>query len=204
MNDKSKFFDDSGPEDLGGTDIFAAGEPRLVSVRMFDREYQIKSDQPQLVELLADEINREAKKLQEMSPVKMGPGHFDWPVQVAFRLALSRFRAVEAYNTLKRQVDAEAEKMARRINSGLDEMEAERLARRITADFDENELGGGAPPLGLSETETGKLARRITAGLDDLEADQLARRFTGGLGQVEAEAEKIAQRLMGARTPEDK
>ena len=111
------------------------GEARMVSVRMFEREYQIKSDQPQLVELLAAEINREAKKLQEAYPALMGPGHFDWPVQVAFRLALSRFRTQEAYNTLKSQIESEAEKMAERITASLDQAEAEKMAERIKADL---------------------------------------------------------------------
>ena len=95
------------------------GEPRMVTVRMFDREYHIKSDQPQLVELLADEINREARKLQELSPAKMGPGHFDWPVQVAFSMALARFRCQEAYNSLKAQVESNADSMVARIAATL-------------------------------------------------------------------------------------
>ena len=105
----------------GGDDELTLGEPRLVSVRMFEREYQIMSDQPELVELLAVEINREARRLWEMNPAKMGPGHFDWPVQVAFRLALSRYRTQEAFNTLKAQVEADAEKMADRILASLDQ-----------------------------------------------------------------------------------
>lgn len=111
------------------------GEAKMVSVRMFEREYQIKSDQPQLVELLAAEINREAKKLQDAYPSQMGPGHFDWPVQVAFRLALSRFKTQEAYNTLKSQIESEAEKMAERITASLDQAEAEKMAERIKADL---------------------------------------------------------------------
>ena len=99
------------------------GEPRLVAVKMFERDYQIMSDQPELVELLAAEINREARRLRELNPAKMGPGHFDWPVQVAFRLALSRYRTQEAYNTLKAQVDEDAGKMADRILASLDSSE---------------------------------------------------------------------------------
>ena len=95
------------------------GVPRMVTVRMFEREYQIKSSQPELVELLAAEINREAKKLRELDPTRMGPGHFDWPVQVAFRLALSRFNTQEEYNTLKAQVDMESDRMAEMLASGL-------------------------------------------------------------------------------------
>ena len=107
-------------------------------MRMFDREYHIRSDQPQLVELLAAEINREARKLQELSPAKMGPGHFDWPVQVAFSMALSRYKTQEAYNTLKSQIDSEAEKMAERISATLDQAEAEKMARRIRADLEDS------------------------------------------------------------------
>ena len=118
--------------------VVAYGEPRMVTVRMFDREYQIKSDDPQLVELLAAEINREARKLQEAYPGKMGPGHFDWPVQVAFRLAESRFRTQEAYNTLKAQIDSDAENMAARITASLDQAEAEKMAARIKAELDGN------------------------------------------------------------------
>ena len=121
----------------GDSDFPTLGEPRMVAVRMFEREYQIRSDQPELVELLAADINREAKKLQELSPAKMGPGHFDWPVQVAFRLALSRFKTQEAYNTLKAQIEEEAEKMAERITASLDEAEAQKIAKRITADLDD-------------------------------------------------------------------
>ena len=95
------------------------GAPRMVTVRMFEREYQINSTQPELVELLAAEINREAKKLRELDPARMGPGHFDWPVQVAFRLALSRFNTQEEYNTLKAQVDQESDRMAEMLTSGL-------------------------------------------------------------------------------------
>jgi hypothetical protein len=96
------------------------GEPRLVTVKMFERDYQIMSDQPELVELLAAEINREARRLRELNPTKMGPGHFDWPVQVAFRLALSRYRAQEAYNTMKAQVEDDAGRLAERILASLE------------------------------------------------------------------------------------
>jgi hypothetical protein len=96
------------------------GEPRLVTVKMFERDYQIMSDQPELVELLAAEINREARRLRELNPAKMGPGHFDWPVQVAFRLALSRYRAQEAFNTMKAQVEEDAGKMSERILASLE------------------------------------------------------------------------------------
>jgi hypothetical protein len=95
------------------------GEPRLVTVKMFERDYQIMSDQPELVELLAAEINREARRLMELNPAKMGPGYFDWPVQVAFRLALHRYRTQEAYNTLKAQVEEDAGSMADRILASL-------------------------------------------------------------------------------------
>ena len=105
---------ESGPETAE-----AFGAPRLVTVRMFEREYQIKSSQPELVELLAAEINREAKKLRELDPARMGPGHFDWPVQVAFSLALSRYHTQEDYNTLKAQVDLESEKMSELLASSL-------------------------------------------------------------------------------------
>lgn len=118
-DDKWKYTDVLGSDDQLKTISF--GEPRLVTVTMFDREYQIKTDQPQLVELLADEINREARKLRDLNPAKMGPGHFDWPVQVAFNLALARFRSLEAYNTLKAQVESDAEKMAGRIAATLGE-----------------------------------------------------------------------------------
>ncbi len=124
------------PDDSGGF-MFTLDEPRLVTVRMFDREYQIKSDQPQLVELLAAEVNREARKLQEALPGKMGPGHFDWPVQVAFSLALSRYKTQEAYNELKAQIETEAEKMAERITASLDQAESEKMVQRIKADLDD-------------------------------------------------------------------
>lgn len=107
----------AGEEGRLGAESF--GRPRLVTVRMFEREYQIKSTQPELVELLAAEVNREAKKLREMNPAQMGPGHFDWPVQVAFSLALSRFNTQEEYNALKAQVDLESERMSEMLSSGL-------------------------------------------------------------------------------------
>lgn len=97
----------------------AFGAPRMVTVRMFEREYQIKSTQPELVELLAAEINREARKLREADPARMGPGHFDWPVQVAFRMALSRYNTQEEYNALRAQVDLESEKISELLSSGL-------------------------------------------------------------------------------------
>jgi len=99
------------------------GEARLVAVKMFERDYQIMSDQPELVELLAAEINREARRLRDLNPAKMGPGQFDWPVQVAFRLALSRYRAQESYNTLKAQVEDDAGKLSERILASLDQGE---------------------------------------------------------------------------------
>lgn len=136
MYSKTNNLNKSGPESDEGQKSF--GEAKMVSVRMFEREYQIKSDQPQLVELLAAEINREAKKLQDAYPTQMGPGHFDWPVQVAFRLALSRFKTQEAYNTLKAQIESEAEKMAERITASLDQAEAEKMAERIKADLAES------------------------------------------------------------------
>jgi len=109
------------PDQTGeaGPDLLL-GEPRLVAVKMFERDYQIMSDQPELVELLAAEINREARRLRELNPAKMGPGHFDWPVQVAFRLALSRYRTQEAYNTMKAQVEDDAGKLADRILASLE------------------------------------------------------------------------------------
>lgn len=136
MSDDMTYDSKTGPGVKGG-EAFTFGEPRMVTVRMFDREYHINSDQPQLVELLAAEINREARKLQESYPGKMGPGHFDWPVQVAFRMALDRFRTQEAYNTLKAQIESEAEKMAERISASLDQAEAEKMARRIQAELDD-------------------------------------------------------------------
>lgn len=137
MSDDMTYRNKPGPGDSSGGEAFTFGEPRMVTVRMFDREYHINSDQPQLVELLAAEINREARKLQESSPGKMGPGHFDWPVQVAFRMALDRFRTQEAYNTLKAQIESEAEKMAERISASLDQAETEKMARRIQAELDD-------------------------------------------------------------------
>ncbi|MDR1045778.1 MAG: cell division protein ZapA [Candidatus Adiutrix sp.] len=136
-SDKHIYSDRARP---GATDekSISFGEPRLVTVKMFDREYQIKTDQPQLVELLAAEVNREARKLRDSSPAQMGPGHFDWPVQVAFQLALSRFRTQEEYNTLKAQIDSEAERMAERITATLDQAEAEKMVQRIKADLDDN------------------------------------------------------------------
>ncbi|MDR3038402.1 MAG: hypothetical protein LBV21_03795 [Candidatus Adiutrix sp.] len=122
MTDEKLPVRDPAPE-AGGDDEMTLGEPRLVSVRMFERDYQIMSDQPELVELLAAEINREARRLREISPAQMGPGRFDWPVQVAFRLALSRYRVQEAFNTLKAQVEADAEKMTERILASLDRSE---------------------------------------------------------------------------------
>ena len=115
---------DMPPPEAGGETDLTLGDPRSVTVRMFEREYQIMSDQPELVELLAAEINREARKLRELNPSRMGPGHFDWPVQVAFRLALSRYRVQETFNTLKAQVEADAEKMAERILATLDQSES--------------------------------------------------------------------------------
>jgi len=106
--------------ETGGADMLL-GESRLVAVKMFERDYQIMSDQPELVELLAAEINREARRLRDINPAKMGPGQFDWPVQVAFRLALSRYRAQEAYNTLKAQVEDDAGKLSERIQATLDQ-----------------------------------------------------------------------------------
>lgn len=134
MYDK-KFIDKSKLSSGSDGDQMSVGETTMVSVKMFERDYQIRSDQPQLVELLAAEINREAKKLWDAYPSQMGPGHFDWPVQVAFRLALSRFHTQEAYNTLKTQIEAEAEKMAARITASLDQAEAEKMAERIKADL---------------------------------------------------------------------
>ncbi len=175
-------------------------EPQLVTVRLFEREYQIKSDQPQLVELLAAEINREAKKLREMQPNKMGPGHFDWPVQVAFHLALDRFRAQEAYNTLKAQVEAEAEKIARRLNMGLGEVEAEKLARKITADLEIPDPTNKSIPSARSPkpfTATGhNLRDRINASLNNLDSDCLQNQFQLDLEKVRSEAEKIARDLV--------
>ena len=189
--------------DLEGGHNFTISEPQLVTVKMFDRDYHITSDQPQLVALLVDEINREAKKLKDSSPVSMGPGHFDWPVQVAFQLALGRFKALESYNALKRQVDSEADKMSRRINSGLRDMEVEKVAHRFKSDLsDLDDLGLESAPIatrmaaGLDAQETEKLAQRITAGLDEIETEKLAARVSAGLNKLEVDAEQIAQRLL--------
>ena len=122
-DNKWKYTGGLGADAEDQIDSISFGEPRMITVKMFDREYQIKTDQPQLVELLADEINREARKLRELNPAKMGPGHFDWPVQVAFSLALARFRSLEAYNTLKAQVETDAEKISARIAASLGEVE---------------------------------------------------------------------------------
>lgn len=199
-NGKIPGYENPELEAMEAGEKFAVGESHLVTVKMFEREYQIQSDQPQLVELLVDEINREAKKLKESSPVKMGPGHFDWPVQVAFRLALSRFKALEAYNTLKRQIDAETDKMTRRINTGLQDMEVEKITMCINNDLADLELDNNHaqahPVAGLDDQETEKLALRITADLDNLDTDQLAERVSAGLDKLDVDAEKIARRLM--------
>ncbi|MDR1921978.1 MAG: hypothetical protein LBS31_09615 [Candidatus Adiutrix sp.] len=89
---------------------------KLVAVRMFDKIYEIKSDKPQLAEQLADDIDREARRLRELNP-SLGPGHFDWPVQVAFQMALGRYNAQRVLNDLKARVENDSEKMAALIDA---------------------------------------------------------------------------------------
>ncbi|MGL4208255.1 MAG: hypothetical protein ACRCTY_02590 [Candidatus Adiutrix sp.] len=83
-----------------------ASDAVVVTVDMFGRTYEIKSDNPALVKLLAEKINCEAQRLKEMHP-HMGPGYFDWPVQVAFQMALGLYNSKRDLNVYKSQIDDE-------------------------------------------------------------------------------------------------
>lgn len=108
-------------------------EARAVPVRMFDYEYNIMSDKPRLVEILAAAIDREARRLKSAN-ASLGRGVFNWPVQVAFKLALDHYNAQKALSacrqelaecrreleTLTARVERDAEKLAELIELGLD------------------------------------------------------------------------------------
>jgi hypothetical protein len=120
--------------EAGGPDpAESVGEARAVPVRMFDYEYNIMSDKPRLVEILAATIDREARRLKSAN-ASFNRGAFNWPVQVAFKLALDHYNAQKALNdcrqelaecrreleTLAAKVERDAEKLAELIEMGLD------------------------------------------------------------------------------------
>ncbi len=126
----------SGPEPEGedrADPAESTGQTRAVPVRMFDYEYNIMSDKPRLVEILASAVDGEARRLKAAN-ASFNRGAFNWPVQVAFKLALDRYYAQRALDdcrreledcrreleTLAARVERDAEKLAELIENGLD------------------------------------------------------------------------------------
>lgn len=101
------------------------GQGETVTVRMFDFDYEIKSDTPDVVRLLAADIDREAREIQAATP-GLDRGQFNWPVQVAFKMALGRYSALKdleacraELEALKERVESEAGRLARRLDEAL-------------------------------------------------------------------------------------
>jgi hypothetical protein len=112
----------------------SVGEARAVSVRMFDYDYNIMSDKPRLMEIVASTIDREARRLKSANAF-FNRGIFNWPVQVAFKLALDNYHEQKALRdcrqelaecrleleNLTAQVERDAEKLAELIENGLND-----------------------------------------------------------------------------------
>lgn len=97
-------------------------EPTLVSVRMFEKEYQIRSDKPDLVKVLARQIDKNAKKIREENP-SLGPGQFAWPVQVAFSLCLDHYKTKKELRELRNAIENKSVDLASKIEDQLREIE---------------------------------------------------------------------------------
>jgi hypothetical protein len=122
---------------ISGTDATSdpaesIGAARAVPVQMFDCEYTIMSDKPRLVKLLAEAVNDEARRIRETNP-SFHRGIFNWPVEVAFKMALDRYNAQRELADCRRdlekcrrdmeilaaKIENDAEKLARLIDAGL-------------------------------------------------------------------------------------
>ncbi len=90
----------------------------LVNVNMFGRTYNIKSDKPKLVRYLAHLVNTEAHKAQQQNN-KLGPGHFDWPAQTAFRLALLLYQGQKNIDDINQAVADKTSDLAIKISNSL-------------------------------------------------------------------------------------
>ncbi|UQZ88683.1 hypothetical protein C4J81_05480 [Deltaproteobacteria bacterium Smac51] len=112
------------------------GQVQAVPVRMFDFEYNIMSDKPRLVEILAAAIDREAREIRAANG-SFNRGTFNWPVQVAFKLALDHYNAQRALGECRQELDKcrrELETLTARV-----ERDAEKLAGLIEAGLDSSE-----------------------------------------------------------------
>jgi hypothetical protein len=124
-----------GAADSSDTSVDPAvsqGSAQPVPVTMFDFEYNIMSDKPRLVEILAAAVNQEAVRIKSASPA-YNRGSFNWPVEVAFKMALDRYYAQRALVECRRElaecrrdleniaskVESDAEKLADLIDAGL-------------------------------------------------------------------------------------
>lgn len=91
-------------------------EKQVVSVSILGKEYNIISDQADLVLKIATKVNLEGERVLVTSP---SGSQFDVAAQVAFRLAVALETAERNLQSLKRQVERQAESLSRQIEEGL-------------------------------------------------------------------------------------
>lgn len=109
------------------------GAARAVPVAMFDYEYNIMSDKPRLVQILAGAIDEEARRIKAHNPT-FNRGSFNWPVEVAFKMALDRYYARRDLMECRKELmecRKEMESLAAKVENG-----AEKLAGLIEAELD--------------------------------------------------------------------
>lgn len=89
---------------------------QVVSVNILGKEYNIISDQSDLVCKIAARVNLEGERVLAVSP---SGSQFDAAAQVAFRLAAALDAAERKLQALKKQVENQAENLSRKIEEGL-------------------------------------------------------------------------------------
>lgn len=89
---------------------------QVVSVNILGKEYNIISDQADLVMQVAARVNQEGERVLAVSP---SGSQFDVAAQVAFRLAAALDSAERSLHSLKKQVESQAESLSRRIEESL-------------------------------------------------------------------------------------
>lgn len=94
---------------------FDAEAQEVAMVNLLGKDYQIKSDRADLVKKIADRVNQEGQKVLASSP---SGSQFDVAAQVAFRLAVALNTAEQNLANYKRQVESQAESLARKLDEG--------------------------------------------------------------------------------------
>lgn len=91
---------------------------KLISVRIFDHDYHIRSDASgEKILQIAEYINEQIEELQSSITVR---SRADLTAMVAFKIATEYFQAKDSLNELRRQVETQAAELASRIDENLD------------------------------------------------------------------------------------